>query len=102
MLSLIFLPITIAIAVCKMSFSIILGLFHGGMLIGAIALFGVLSLLGGIISAIFGLVWNLLPLILIVAGIALIAFANKKEPETVEQHVSDSMDIFKEKISSSM
>ena len=34
--------------------------------------------------------------------IALIAFANKKEPETVEQHVSDSMDIFKEKISSSM
>ena len=56
MLSLIFLPITIAIAVCKMSFSIIRGLFHGGMLIGAIALFGVLSLLGGIISAIFGLV----------------------------------------------
>ncbi len=102
MLSLIFLPITIAVAIVKMTFTVLRGLFRSGAFIGAIAFFGVMSLLGGIISGIFGLVRSLLPLLLVVGGIALIAYANNKHPETIEQNVRETMDSFKEKIRRAM
>ena len=52
---------------------------------GMVCVFGVLSLLGGIISGLIGLIKGAFPFILVAAGIALIVYSNKKEPEAKEE-----------------
>jgi hypothetical protein len=66
-------------------FRILGNLMRSSWFWGLVCLFGVLSLLGGIISGLIGLIKGVFPLLLVAAGIALIVYSNKKEPEAKEE-----------------
>lgn len=89
MLSLIFLPLELAIEFILLPVRIISSMFHASHWVAFALIAGVCSLLSGIISAIAGSVQDLLPWILIAAGVFMIVRANRRHPE-VREKVFDS------------
>ena len=73
MLSLIFLPLELAVGIILLPLRIILGMFRASRFMAIIMIAGVCSIFSGIISMIFGSLQSLLPWILIAVGIALCA-----------------------------
>ena len=78
MLALILLPITLMVKLIVLPWKILGGLMRSSWFWG-------IAFLCGIISGLFGLIRGLLPVALVVAGIALIVSANKKEPEAAKE-----------------
>ncbi len=81
MLSLIFLPLELAMGLIFLPLRIILGMFRASRMMAIVMIAGVCSIFSGVISMIFGSFESLLPWILIAAGIFLIVRSNRSHPE---------------------
>ena len=81
MLSLIFLPLELAVGIILLPLRIILGMFRASRFMAIIMIAGVCSIFSGVISMICGSLQSLLPWILIAVGIALIVRSNRSHPE---------------------
>jgi hypothetical protein len=84
MLSLIFLPLELAIGFILLPLRIILEMLRCSRLMSIILIGGLCSVVFGIVSLILGSLQSLLPWILIVAGIVIICRANSDHPEARE------------------
>ena len=85
LLGIILLPLTIALKLFLLPWKILVGLFRSGAWLGFMVIAGLFGIVGGIVSILAGLLKGLLPVILIVAGIALIYAANRKDPKPSEE-----------------
>ena len=85
LLGIILLPLTIAFKLFLIPWKILIGLFRSGAWLGFLVIAGLFGIVGGVISVLVGLLKGLLPWILIIAGIALIFYANKKNPQPSEE-----------------
>ncbi len=81
MLSLIFLPLELAIGIILLPLRIILGMLRASRFMAIIMIAGVCSIFSGIISMFFGSLQTLLPWILIAVGVMLIVRSNHSHPE---------------------
>ena len=81
MLSLIFLPLELAVGIILLPLRIILGMFRASRFMAIVMIAGVCSIFSGIVSMIFGSLQSLLPWILIAVGIVLIVRSNRSHPE---------------------
>lgn len=85
MLTLFAMMMTLAVEVFLLPWKILAALFRTRVWLGMVVLFGAVSLLGGLVSVAAGLIKGLFPWLLIAAGIGLVVWANKKEPEAKEE-----------------
>ena len=85
MLSLILLSWGLVLEFVLLPWQILYRLFRSGRLLAILVTFGLISMVSGILSAIFGSLESLLPWILIGVGIAMIVRANRKRPEVREE-----------------
>ncbi len=85
MLSLIFLPLELALGFILLPVRIMSAMFRTSRWLALVMIAGVCSMLSGVISLFAGSLENLLPWILIAAGIWMIVRANRKHPEVREE-----------------
>ena len=85
MLSLIFLPLELALEFILLPVRIMSAMFRTSRWIAIVMIAGACSVLSGIVSALAGSLQNLLPWILIAVGIFLIVRANHSHPEVREE-----------------
>ena len=81
MLSLIFLPLELAIGMILLPLRIILGMLRASRIMAVVMISGVCSILSGIVTKLFGSLSSLLPWILIAVGITMIVRSNRSHPE---------------------
>ncbi len=85
MLSLIFLPLELALELILLPVRIMSGMFRTSRWLAIVMIAGTCSLISGVISIFAGSLRNLLPWILIAAGVILIVRANRRHPEVREE-----------------
>ncbi len=84
-LAMVLFPFRLCFEIFLIPWRIIGGLFRSGSWVRFLVVIGLFSITGGLVSFFAGLLKDFFPWILIAAGIAMIYFANRKNPEPREE-----------------